>query len=421
MSILIKNPRIISTDSALPERADLLIEQGIISRILPPNSGQTAQYVLQADDLCLAPGLFDINAKACPPSADGQGEEDLISLSKAAIKGGYTAVCVNTAAQQPSHVEQVLEGGQYAACDIFPLSRISHGDALLSMAELKLSGAIAFYNDEGIEHPKLMRDAAFRAKKNDCLLMLRCKDSRLYGEGVIREGKMALLLDMISIPSSAESIDVARNIIFAAEVGVPIHIAHVSTAASVKIIASAKAAGVDVTCSTEALYLLLNSRELQGFNTLAKLDPPLGNPEDVLALCHGVRDGTIDCIASGHIPLKKSEKHKSLMTAPPGASTLETAFATALEALYHSGIMPLAQVVERMSLAPASILGRPYAVKEGAAADLILFDPDAPFTVTPDDFLSLGKNTPLGGKTLRGRVIHTIKGGIFMMQDQKVQ
>lgn len=410
MKLLIKDVRLVSRADELDHIGDLLIENGKIAAIGEQLSPEGAEKTVDGHGLVLTAGLIDLFAGAEEPASEGA--EDPLSLGAAAVAGGYTGVCIHTGAKSAEEVEHLNERARYAACDLYPAVCALKGKDILPFGELKLAGAAAIYEDECVDNPLRMRDALYRAKKYGIPVLTRCRDRRLYAEGIIREGTMAGLLEMPFIPASAEAIAVARDVVLARESGSRIHIGHVSTAISVELIRAAKSFGIGVTASTEPHYLGLSSAALRGWNTLAKLDPPLGNTEDVAALCEGVRDGVIDCIASGHRPVPMELKRKSMQTAAFGASSLETALAVCLTALYHSGIMPLDRMLETMTSAPASVLkisgGR---MRVGDDADLVLFDPDAEWVVHGSGFVSKGKNTPFEGMTLRGRTVCTFKAG----------
>jgi len=410
MKLRIKNARLLSLRDHLDQVGDLLISNGKISALGRDIQAKGEEEVIDASGLCVAPGLIDLYAVAHEPASDEQ--ENVRSLAWAAALGGYTTVCVHTNASTPKEILQIKELSGYASCDLIPAARATDGKHLLIYSELKLAGAPVVYDDEPIDDPQLMRDALFRARKNGVLLLSRCRENRLCGEGLMRGGARSLLYALPGIPASAESVMVARDLLLSHETGSAVHLPHISTAESVKVIRIAKKNGTPVTCSTEPHYFGLDCSAIFGYNTYAKLDPPLGNPEDAEALIGGLKDGTIDCIASGHVPVPKSGKIKSLVTALPGASSLETALGVSLTALYHTGALPLGKVLDLLSGAPASVLeidaGR---LKKGADADLVIFDPDEQWVCNQELFMSHGKCTPFHNRTLKGKVIGTVKAG----------
>lgn len=412
MKLLIKNAHLLSLRDNLDDVGDILVENGKIKCI---DLGQQGQDVAEHDTidaagLCLAPGLVDLFANAHEPEQEGL--ESVLSLSNAAAKGGYTTVCASLGITTSQEAEYVRERANYASCDIVTAARATQEKEILNYGELKEWGVRAVYDDAGVDNPLRMRDAMFRARKHNMLLMSRCRDKRLYGEGLMREGDLARVLDFPIIPASAETVVVARDIILAMESGSHVHLGHISTALSVKIIRMGKLQGANVTCSTQPHYVGLSSAELVGYNTLAKLDPPLGNQADIDALIEGLQDGTIDCIASGHTPLPAAAKRMSLVNSAPGASSLETALAASLTALYHSGKMELARVLDKLTAAPAAVLGLDCGrLRVGDDADFVIFDPNAKWVCKGGDFVSRGKNTPYEGKELMGRPVYTIKAG----------
>lgn len=418
MKLLIKNARLISEPDGLDGVSDVHIENGKIKQI---GTGLDVVGIPTIDGagLCLAPGFVDLFAQATEPEYDGA--EHALSLSRAAAAGGYTTVCLHTGASTVEQVQSLMERAEYASCELLPAVRATENNVLLNYGDLKLVGARAVYDDESITHPLRMRDAMFRARKNNITLMSRCRDMRLYGEGLMREGAMSRVMGRPSIPASAEAVVVARDLVLAAESGCCVHLAHISTAQSVALIRDAKARGVRVTCSTEPHYCALTSGELTTFNTMAKLDPPLGNPEDMRALADGLRDGTIDCLASGHVPVTRRDKLRSLVSAPPGCSGIELALPVALTALYHTEALSLPRLLACMSNAPAAVLGVERGrLRVGDDADLVLFDPDAEWVCRAQDMISLSHSTPFDGKTLRGRVCYTIKAGRVVARDGAV-
>ena len=418
MKLLIKNGNVVSLRDGLSGKLDVLAENGVISEISEDISESAADTVINAENLCVSAGLVDIMAKASEPAADG--EEDVLNLCHAAAKGGYTSVCVHTGADTPEKLKAVEETEPYCACGVIPAVRATDGKELLKYGDFKLYGARAIYDDEPISDPLLMRDALFRARKYGVPLLVRCKEKAFYNEGIARSGIMPELMDIPQIPSCSESVIVARDIVLSAETGSAVHLAHISCADSVEIIRRAKAEGVKVTCSTEPPYFSLTNRELMGYNTLAKLDPPLGNRKDVEAVVRGIEDGTIDIIASGHTPRSDESKRKSLVTAPYGASSVEITLAASVTALHREAGIPLAKVTDLLTAAPAELLGiKAGRIRVGDVADFCIFDKDHEFTVKGKNFISKGHNTPFENKKLYGMVLWTVKDGRVTWQTAK--
>ncbi len=410
MKLLIKNGYVVSLRDGLADKLDVLAEDGIITDVSKDISEKGADTVINAENLCVSAGLVDLIANVSEPAEEG--EEDLFNLCHAAAKGGYTALCVHSGTDTPEKIRNIAEKEPYCACSVIPAVRATDGRELLKYGDLKLFGARAIYDDEPISDPLLMRDALFRARKYDVPLLVRCKEKAFYNEGIARSGVMAELMDIPQIPACAESIIAARDIVLSADTGSAVHLAHISCAESVELIRRAKAEGIRVTCSTEPQYFSLTSRELMGYNTLAKVDPPLGNRKDVEAVLGGVADGTIDIITSGHTPRSDASKRKSLVTAPFGASSLEITLAASVTALHHNAGIELSKVMDLMTAAPAELLGlKTGRIRKGDVADLCIFDKDHEFTVKGKTFISKGHNTPFENKKLYGTVLWTVKDG----------
>lgn len=418
MKLIIKNGRVISLADNIDKVCDILICDGMISEIgenipVPENA-----KIIDAQGLCVSAGFIDLLSRAKEPERERQ--ESLLSLSHAAVKGGFTTVCVHTDTTNSEDLSFMAERAEYASCDIIPAAKATNGKDLTSHELLSHSGAGILYDDEPICDSLLMRNALFRSRKNKLPLMVRAKDPAICQDGLARSGVMAELMDIPTIPAGAETAIIARDIALSVDTGSPVHFAQVSTAASVSLIRSAKKAGALITCSTQPHYICLTSRELNGYNTLAKLDPPLGNPSDVEALTEGLADGTIDCICSDHSPVPSELKRKSLVTAPYGASSIELCFSAAITALYKSGKLSLAKIIDTLTAKPADILkinsGR---IAVGKIADLCIFDPEYSFKASGKHLISMGRNTPFEGKELFGIVLYTIKDGRIVWQTNR--
>jgi dihydroorotase len=244
------------------------------------------------------------------------------------------------------------------------------------------------------------------------LVISHCEDADLAGNFAVNEGLVSEKLGIPGRPAIAEALMVMRDVMLAKETGARLHIAHVSTALSVEIIRRAKADGVRVTAETCPQYFTLTEEAVLTLGSMARVNPPLRTQQDVDAVVKGLLDGTIDVIATDHAPHSPEEKALPLDKAPSGITGLETSLALALTMLYHTGKLPLNRIVELMSTAPSRILGiQKGRIDTGCDADLVIFDPDEPWTVDPDKFRSKGRNTPFKGMTLKGKVKYTIVGG----------
>lgn len=418
MNLIIKNGRVISLADNIDKVCDILICDGIISEIGENISIPESTKTIDAHGLCVSAGFVDLLARATEPEVDRT--ESLLSLSHAAVKGGFTTVCVHTETEKSEDLSFMKERAEYTSCEMIPAAKATDGRELTAHGLLRHEGAGMLYDDTPICDSLLMRDALFRARKNKLPLMVRAKDPVLCRDGLARAGVMAELMDIPTIPAAAETAIIARDIALSIDTGSPVHFAQISTAAAVSLVRSAKKAGALVTCSTQPHYICLSSRELSGYNTLAKLDPPLGNPSDVDALVEGLADGTIDCICTDHTPVSSELKRKSLVTAPYGASSVELCFSALLTALYKNKGFDLSKVIDLITAKPAHILGvKRGRIAVGSVADLCIFDPDYSFKASGKHLISAGRNTPFENKELYGIVLYTIKDGRIVWQTNK--
>jgi dihydroorotase len=313
-------------------------------------------------------------------------------------------------------VADILSRAGYAPVNILSYAAVTLGQkgrALTDAAALKAAGAAAL-SDDGmpVMNAALLRDAMRAARAVDMLVISHCEDADLAGDYAVNEGFVSEKLGIPGRPAIAEALMVMRDVMLAKETGARLHVAHVSTALSVEIIRRAKADGVRVTAETCPQYFTLTEEAVLTHGSMAKVNPPLRTRQDVDAVVKGLLDGTIDAIATDHAPHSPEEKALPLDKAPSGISGLETSLGLALTMLYHTGKMPLDRVIELMSTAPSRILSiRKGRIDTGFDADLVIFDPDEPWTVDPDKFRSKGRNTPFKGMTLKGKVKYTIVSG----------
>ena len=285
------------------------------------------------------------------------------------------------------------------------------------------AGALAF-SDDGVPimRTDLLREAFRRTEKLGVPILSHCEDAELVRNYAVNEGPVSRVLEIPGRPAIAEELMVQRDIMLAAEFGAPVHICHVSTKGAIERIRQAKEQGLLVTCETCPHYFALTEQEILTRGTMAKVNPPLRTPEDLGAVLEGLRDGTIDVIATDHAPHAADEKALPLAEAPSGISGLETALAAALTYLYHTGMMSLDDILSKMTAEPAFILGLSRGcLAVGEAADLILFDPDEEWTVDPEQFVSMGHNTPFAGLTLKGRVKASVMGGNVTWKEESIR
>ena len=406
--------------------ADVLIADSRIAEV-GPNSSKDATASIDASGLIVCPGFVDIHAHLREPGFEHK--ETIASGTLAAARGGFTTVCAMPNTEPPidsaGMIEFILRMAQtQGAVRVLPIACITRGRAgkeLADLAELAQVGAVAFTDDGApIADPHLMRRALEYAGMLGVPVTDHCEDPMLSAGGVMHEGWVSTRLGLQGIPASAEETMVARDIALAEATGSHVHIAHVSTAGSVDGIRLAKSHRVRVTAEVTPHHLaltheaIISSGEAPGglaYDTNAKVNPPLRTPSDVAACIEGLRDGTIDCIATDHAPHAIQDKLCEFDSAAFGISGLETALGLALRAL------SLEEAIPALTIGPVRALGLDHHVEGlgtlsvGAPGDVVLLDPDAEWTVEPEVFASKGKNTPLAGSTLRARVMIAIYGG----------
>ncbi|MBN1369797.1 MAG: dihydroorotase [Dehalococcoidaceae bacterium] len=422
-SILIKNGRVIDPAGTIDRQADVLIRNGLISNMSGKGQFEDAavDQVIDAEGMTVCPGLIDLHCHLREP---GQEDKETIKTgSEAAAKGGFTTICcmpntkppIDTAAAV-SYVNSIA--ARDSAIRILPIGCITKnrkGEELAPMYELAQAGVVGFSDDGSpVIDASLMLRAMQYAGPLGLPIIEHCEDLLLSGGGLMNEGDLANIFGLPGIPAAAEEIMVARDILLAKNTGIHIHIAHISTRGSVEIVRFAKKLGIKVTAEVTPHHLTLTETAVAGYNTNAKVNPPLRRDDDVQSLIEGLNDGTIDLISTDHAPHTTSEKEQEFGLAPAGISGFETALSSLLS-LVHQGKMEMVKLIEAMTVAPAGILqgrfGKLGTLSPGSIADVTIFDPNREWRVDASSFISRGKNTPLHGKTLKGKVIITISRG----------
>ncbi len=418
MPMLIRGARVIDPGHC-DAVCDVLIEKGKISAVSPGQSIAVGPdcRVVAARGMWLVPGLIDMHVHFREPGQEYK--EDIASGSLAAATGGFTAVCTmpNTcpANDDPAITEQILEKAAEAALvNIYPVAAISKGlkgEQLSEFGLLKAAGAVAV-SDDGmpVMNSQLMRRAMEYAAGFGLRVISHCEDIDLVAGGVMNEGAQATQMGLPGIPNAAESVMVMRDIALAALTGTSVHIAHVSTRESVMAIRRAKQDGIAVTAETAPHYFTLTDAAVTGYDTNAKMNPPLRSDKDREAVRLGLADGTLDAIATDHAPHDTLEKEVEFDRAANGIIGLESALALSLQ-LVRDAVLPIDALVDRISLAPARILGIERGVRTGLTADLTLIDPEREFILEPDALKSKSRNTPFAGWKLQGQAVMTIVDG----------
>ena len=423
MQLLIRGGRVVDPAQGVDDRLDLLIQDGKILRLGRDLAAPDAQ-ILNADGLTAAPGLVDIHVHLREPGFEAK--ETVSTGCAAAARGGVTTLVAmpNTrpAADCPEVVQLVRDKAAPTGINVLPAGAVTlgqKGEQLTDFAALKAAGVPAL-TDDGvpIQNLALLRRAMLEAKRLNLPLLDHCEDRDMVQNYAVNEGAVSRRLGLPGRPAVAEELQIMRDVMLAEDTGAHVHICHISTAKGVDIVRQAKARGVRVTCETCPQYFTLTEDEILRQGTMARVNPPLRTQADVDGIRAGLADGTIDAIVTDHAPHTAGEKSKPLPDAPSGMVGLETSLALALTGLYHTGLLPLARVLDLMSASPAALLGLDKGtLAADRDADLILFDPDQEWIIDKTKFASKGRNTPFHGRTVRGRVKYTISRGTIIYQE----
>jgi dihydroorotase len=419
MNILIKNSHIIDPANKVDGKFDLLVAEGKIAKLGKPGSlPSNGAQVIDAAGKLIVPGLIDMHVHLREP---GYEYKETIATGTAAAKaGGFTAVCCmpNTVPVNDSRsvTEFILsQAAKDGAARVYPIGAItkgSKGEELAEMGELHDAGCVGVSDDgRPVMNAAVMRLAMEYSKIFDIAVISHCEDASLAAKGVMNEGFVSTELGLRGIPHAAEDVMTVRDILLAELTGARLHICHVSTAGSVRLIREAKQRGVKVTAETCPHYFTLTDEAVRGYNTMAKMNPPLRTAEDVAAVRQGLKDGTLDVIATDHAPHGLDEKSGEFDAAPFGIVGLETSVGLSIK-LVHEGVLSIPQLVERMSAAPARIIksgGGTLSV--GVVADITIIDPNVEWTVNAGEFKSKSGNTPFEGWKLKGRAVQTLLSG----------
>ncbi|MEW6769920.1 MAG: dihydroorotase [Bacillota bacterium] len=418
-SFIIKKGRVVDPLHERVFPADVLVVDGRIAAIGPGLAGQKDTTVINAEGCLVLPGLIDMHVHLREPGFEYK--ETIASGTRAALRGGFTAVCAmpNTrpvcdrAAVAGFVLDRARAAGNARVYPVGALSKGSEGKELAPFGEMRDAGVVAFSDDgRWLADAHLMRRAMEYAAMLDVPVISHCEDPALSAGGVMNEGFTATVLGLRGMPAAAEEVAVARDILLAELTGCHLHVAHVSTAGAVRLIREAKARGVRVTAEVTPHHFTLTEEAVRGYDTNAKVNPPLRTAVDVAALKEGLADGTIDVIATDHAPHSQEEKETEFDAAPFGMVGLETAVGLVFSELVSQGVLTLPQAVAKMTVNPAHILGLEAGVlAEGAVADITLVDPEREEVVEPGGFASQGKNTPFAGWRLKGTPVGVMVGG----------
>ena len=425
MKLLIQHGRVVDPVSGTVSIQDLYIENGKVVQ-LEKDIRQEADQVIDAGGLVVCPGLVDMHVHLRDPGLTYK--EDIFTGTAAAAHGGVTSVAcmANTdpVVDTPEQVRYVKDkAAQANGVHVYPIAAVSmamRGEEPSDADALKKAGAIALSDDGcNVDNANLMRDVMIHAKRLELPVLCHCEDTTMVEGRAVNEGSVSRQLWLEGRPAIAEEIMVMRDAMLAEETGAHVHICHVSTAKSVDIIRRMKKRGVAITCETCPQYFTLTEDEILTQGSMARVNPPLRTAKDIKGIIAGLKDGTIDAIATDHAPHSAEEKARPLTRAPSGMVGLETSLAITLTELYHTGKMKLPEIIKRMTYTPASILrlsskGR---LSLGSDADITIFDPEEVWTIDPEQFASKARNTPFAGREVKGKVKYTIVGGNVIYQD----
>ncbi len=419
MNLLICNGRVVDPSQELDARLDVLVEDGVVAKVARDIAAPKGVDVLDAAGAVVAPGLIDVHTHLREP---GQEHKETIRTgTRAAVAGGYTAVCAMANTIPPNDERAVTEmivaeSARNGACRVYPVGAVSRGlegEALAEMADLRGAGCVAFSDDgKPVKNALLMRRALEYAGMLGVPISVHEQDMDLTEGGVMHEGYVSTVLGMRGIPAASEDVFTARDVVLAALTGAHVHVAHISTRGAIDAVRRAKEAGLRVTAEATPHHLAMTDEDVRSFSTSFKMNPPLRSAEHREALLEAIGDGTVDVIATDHAPHHPDEKNVEFDLAPFGVIGLETAFAVCHEVLVARGkVVSLARLVDLMSCAPARIFGLPGGtLRPGAAGDVTLLDP-AGESRFGETFVSRSRNSPFAGKSFRGRVVATVVGG----------
>lgn len=417
---LITNGYVVCPLSGRKGKSDILIDNNRIIEINDKiNCDIATGDIFDAKGLTVIPGLVDAHCHLRDPGQEYK--EDIITGSLSAAAGGFTSVACMPNTLPPADNAAVIEyivskAKKYAKVNIFPIGAISKGLKGSELAEtglLKQAGAVAVSDDgRPVSDASLMMKALLYSSAFDMPVISHCEDLSLSEGGYMNEGTMSTILGLRGIPRTSEEIMIAREILLSDFTGVPVHIAHVSSALSVNMIRRAKERGTKVTCETCPHYFTLTDSACDGFNTNAKVNPPLKSIEDVEAIIEGLKDGTIDIIATDHAPHHKDEKDCEFALAANGMIGFETAFSLSYTYLVDKGHITIEQLIEKMSVNPSRLLKLDRGIlKTGNNADITVVDTTGEYRVDVLKMRSKSKNTPFDGFMLKGKIIYTFVGG----------
>ncbi len=424
MRTLIKNGRLIDPSTNRDEKYDILILDAHIEKVLK-EINEEADKIIDATDCYVMPGFVDMHVHLREPGFEYK--ETIKTGALAAARGGFTSICpmpnTNPVIDSEEMIEFIIDKAKKdSVVNIYPVGAVTLGqigDRSTDVLAMKNAGAIAISEDgKSVMNSNVYKEAMEKAKEADILVLAHCEDRNLVGKGVLNAGKKAKALGLIGISNDVEDVIAARDILLAKSTGARLHLCHCSTKDSVYLIKEAKKNGLNVTGEVCPHHFTLSEEDIIDDDANYKMNPPLRTKEDISALIEGLKDGTIEVIATDHAPHHAEEKKKSISEAPFGIVGLETALALTMTELVEKDILTPMEMVKKLSYNPSKILGIDRgSLQEGKIADVVIVDPNRKYTINSDDFVSMGKNTPFNGKEVTGKVIATIVSGKIVYEE----
>lgn len=425
MKILLKNGNIINPETKHLVQKDLLVDGQVIRMIAPEIKPDKDVTVICAEGKLVCPGLIDMHVHLREPGFEHK--ETIESGCRAAARGGFTTIApmpnTSPVTDSPDMIKEIIDrAGKIGLARVLPYGAMTvcqRGEELTDMAGMKKAGAIGVTDDGvGVQSSKMMKEAMKKARSEDLPVVAHCEDESLSKGGCVHEGVFAEKYGLPGIPSSAEAIHVGRDILLAEETGAHYHVCHISTKASVRLVREAKSRGQKVTAEVTPHHLLLCDKDIPEPDANWKMNPPLRSKKDQKALIKGLKDGSIDFIATDHAPHTDKEKKAEMKKAPFGIVGLETAFPLLYTHLVLKGVLTLHELIDKMTRKPAEVFQLPYGrLVEGGPADITVIDLKREKAIDPKTFASKGFNTPFAGWKVKGWPVLTMMNGQITWQD----